>query len=131
MIFLGGATDALGWANGISGGCCNLLDFGLLYFWRVLLMHSDGPIALAMLLPITSLGPIRFLGGTPNAFEWAHSIGRCYCYWLHFGLLFFWKALPMHSGGPITLGNTAPDGFALAHYFSTRLCQCTLVGLLY
>src|SRR5258707_15816245 len=48
--------------------------------------------------------------------------------WLHFGLLFFWKALPMHSGGPITLGNTAPDGFALAHYFSRRLCQCTPVG---
>src|SRR5258708_33046274 len=81
-----------------------------------------------MLLLIASLQPIGFLGGTADVLEWAHSIGGCYCCWLHFGLLFFWKALPMHSGGPITLGNTAPDGFALAHYFSRRLCQCTPMG---
>src|SRR5258707_10600609 len=123
MIFLGGATDALGWANGISGGCCNLLDFGLLYFWRVLLMHSDGPIALAMLLPITSLGPIRFLGGTPNAFGWAHCIGGCFCQLLHFGPLYFWKALPMHSNGPIALSDAAANVFAFAHYFALSLCR--------
>src|SRR5258708_8988045 len=66
--FLGGTADAFRWAHCIGGCCCQLLHFGPLYFWRVLLMHSDRPIALAMLLPITSLGPITFLRGTPNAF---------------------------------------------------------------
>src|SRR5216684_4121755 len=101
IIFLGGATDALRWAHCISGCCCRLLHFGPLYFWRVLPVHSDGPIALVdatanyfawahqisgrycrctqmgMLLPIALLGPIRFLGGTANALRWAHCIGRC------------------------------------------------------
>src|SRR5229473_3000811 len=98
IIFLEGAADALRWAHCISGCCCQLLHFGPLYFWRVLLMHSDGPIALAMLLPITSLGPIRFLGGTPNAFRWAHSISRCCYQLLHLGPSDFWEALQM---GPL------------------------------
>src|SRR5258708_25234389 len=43
-------------------------------FWEALPMHSDGPIALAMLLPISSLLPIRFLGGTSNSFGWENHI---------------------------------------------------------
>src|SRR5258708_35824287 len=46
-IFLGGTTNAFGWAYCIGGCCCQLLCFGPIYFWEVLLMHSDGPIALA------------------------------------------------------------------------------------
>src|SRR5258708_20338873 len=109
-------------------------------------MHSDGPIALAdaaanyfalanyiserpcrctqmgplhwrMLLPITLLGPIRFLGGTANALKWAHCISGCCCQLLCFGQLYFWKALLMYSDGPMALVDTAADGFNSAYYF--------------
>src|SRR5229473_2803878 len=63
------------WAHYICGRHCQFTQMGPLHqqmlllmaliqpiiFWEALPMHSDGPIALAMLLPITSLGPIRFL----------------------------------------------------------------------
>src|SRR5216684_2002989 len=42
-----GAADALRWAYCISRCHCQWLHFGPLDFWRVLLMHSDGLIALA------------------------------------------------------------------------------------
>src|SRR5258708_3873993 len=77
-----------------------------------------GPWHWRMLLPIALLGPIRFLGGTADALRWAHYIGRCYCRLLHFGPLYFWKALPIHSDGPITSAESASDCFDLVHYFS-------------
>src|SRR5258708_993330 len=83
-----------------------------------------------MLLPITLIGPIRFLGGTADAFGWAHCIGRCCCQLLHFGPLYFWKVLPMHSDGPIALADAAANGFALAHYFSWRRCRCIRMSIL-
>src|SRR5258708_3187416 len=115
-------------------------------------MHSDGPIALAdaptsyfalahhisethcsftqmgllrsqMLLPITLLGPISFLGGLAYSLRWASYIGRCCCQLLCFGPLYFWEVLPMHSDGPIALADAATNYFALAHYISGRHCQ--------
>src|SRR5216684_838112 len=70
-----------------------------------------------MLLLITLLGPIRFLGGTANALKWAHCISRCCCQLLHFGPLYLWKALPIHSDGPIASADAAADGFDSAYYF--------------
>src|SRR5258708_7897950 len=118
VTFLGGTANALRWAHCISGCCYQLLHFGPLYFCEALPMHSDGLIAPAhaaatffplanyisgrhcqctqmgllhwwMLLPITSIGPIRFLGGTADAFGWAHCIGGCCCRLLHFGPSYF------------------------------------------
>src|SRR5260370_23334193 len=95
IISLEFTANALRCAHCIGGCCCQLLRFGPLYFWKVLLMHSDRPIALAdaatnyfalayyisgkhcrctqmgplhwqMLLPITLLWPITFLGCTAN-----------------------------------------------------------------
>src|SRR5258708_12780620 len=71
-----------------------------------------------MLLPITSLWPIIFLGGATNALRWAHCISRCCCRLLHFGPLYFWRVLPMHSDGPIALADAASNNFAWPHYFS-------------
>src|SRR5260370_68905 len=108
IIFLEGTADALRWAHCISGCCCQLLCLGPSNLWEALLMHSDGPIASAdvaanyftlahyisgrhfrftqmgplhqqMLLPITSLWPIIFLGGTANALGWAYCNGGCCC----------------------------------------------------
>src|SRR5258707_7484062 len=91
-------------------------------------MHSDGPIALAdaaadyfalahyisgkhcqytqmgplhwqMLLPITSLWPITFLGGTADALRWAYCTGGCCCRLHCFGPLDFCEALPIHLAG--------------------------------
>src|SRR5260370_18483063 len=110
-------------------------------------MHSDGPIALSdadanyrdlpsyitgrscertqmgplhqqMLLPITSLWPITFLGGTANALRWAYCTGGCCCQLFQFGPSDFWEALPMHLDGPISLSDAAANYFALAHYIS-------------
>src|SRR5258707_754716 len=93
--------------NCIGRCCCRLLHFGPLYFWKVLPMHSDRPIALAdatancftlayyfsgrlcqctlvgplhwgMLLLMALLWPIIFLGGSADALQWAHRI-REYC----------------------------------------------------
>src|SRR5258707_5656786 len=86
---------------------------GLLHWW--------------MLLPITSIGPIRFLGGTADAFGWAHCISRCCCPLLCFGPLYFWKVLLMHSDGPIALADAATNYFALAHYISGKHCRCTQI----
>src|SRR5258707_1306941 len=81
-----------------------------------------------MLLLITLLGPIRFLGGTANALKWAHCIsGSCYQL-LCFGQLFFWKGLLMYLDGPIALADAAADCFAWAHYISGRHCRCTQMG---
>src|SRR5260370_19733982 len=71
--FLGGTADALRWAHHIGRCCCQLLRFGTLYFWKVLPMHSDGPISI------------------------------CCCQWLCFGPLYCSDALPLHSDGPIAL----------------------------
>src|SRR5258707_693020 len=68
-----------------------------------------------MLLPITLLWPIIFLGGTTNALRWAHCISG-YCYrLLCFGQLYFWKVLPMYSDGPMALADAAANCFAWAH----------------
>src|SRR5260370_175211 len=147
--FLGGTANALRWAHCIGGCCCQLLRFGPLYFWKVLLMHSDGPIALAnaaanyfalahyisgrhcqctqmdplhqrMLLPITSLWPITFLGGTANALRWAYCTGGCCCQLHQLGPSDFWEALLMHSDGPIALADPPTTYLALPHYISVR-----------
>src|SRR5258708_8724882 len=81
-----------------------------------------------MLLLITLLGPIRFLGGTANALKWAHCISRCCYQLLCFGQLYFWKVLPMYSDGPITLADAAANYFTLAHYICGRHCQFTQMG---
>src|SRR5258708_807017 len=65
IIFLGGTTDALRWAHYIGGCCCQLLHFGPLFFWEVLPMHSDGPIA--------------SVDAAANCFTWAHCISRYCC----------------------------------------------------
>src|SRR5216684_3701482 len=70
-----------------------------------------------MLLLITLLGPIRFLGGTADALKWAHCISRCCYQLLCFGQLYFWKALLMYSDGPMASADAAADGFDLAYYF--------------
>src|SRR5712692_7376647 len=83
-----------------------------------------------MLLSITLLGPIRFLGGTADALGWPHCIGGC-CRLLCFCPLYFLEVLPMHSDGPIALADAATNYFALASYISGRCCQCTQMGPLY
>src|SRR5258708_3352996 len=84
-----------------------------------------------MLLPIASLWPNIFLGGTTNAFGWAYCIGGCCCRLLCFGPIYFWEVLLMHSDGPIALADAAADCFALAHYISGRHCQCNRMGPLH
>src|SRR5260370_1094220 len=84
-----------------------------------------------MLLSITSLWPIIFLGTTAHALGWAYCISGCCCQLLRFGLLYFWKVLPMHSDGPIALADAATNYFALAHYISGKHCRCTQMGPLH
>src|SRR5713226_9433580 len=84
-----------------------------------------------MLLLITLLGPIRFLGGTADALKWAHCISGCCYQLLCFGQLYFWKALPMHSDGPIILADAAANYFTLAHYICGRHCRFTQMGPLH
>src|SRR5258707_492202 len=84
-----------------------------------------------MLLPITSLWPITFLGRTAYALRWAYCTGRCCCRLHRLGPSDFWEALPMHSDGPIALADAAADYFALAHYISWRRYQCTQMGPLH
>src|SRR5712692_10318400 len=80
-----------------------------------------------MLLSITLLGPIRFLGGTADALGWPHCIGGC-CRLLCFCPLYFLEVLPMHSDGPIALADAATNYFALASYISGRHCRYTQMG---
>src|SRR5260221_18539 len=47
ITFLVGTADALRWAYCTSRCCCQFLCFGHLYFWKVLLMFINGPIAIA------------------------------------------------------------------------------------
>src|SRR5258708_39168804 len=84
-----------------------------------------------MLLLITLIGPIRFLGGTADALKWAHCIGGCCYRLLCFGQLYFWKALPICSDGPMALADAAADCFAWAHQISGRHCRCTQMITLY
>src|SRR5258707_13087720 len=81
-----------------------------------------------MLLPITSLGPIRFLGGTADALRWAYCTGGCCCQLHRLGPSDFWEALPMHSDGQIASVDAAANYFTLASYISGRHCQCTQMG---
>src|SRR5258708_6880689 len=108
-IALADATaDYFALAHYISGRHWQCTQMGLLQ-WRVL-------------RPITSLGPIRFLGGTANALGWPHCIGGCCCRLLCFGPLYFLEALLMHSDGPIALADAAANYLPLAHYFSGESC---------
>src|SRR5216684_3545604 len=84
-----------------------------------------------MLLLITLLGPIRFLGGTADALKWAHCISGCCYQLLCFGQLYFWKVLPMYSDGPMALADAAADCFAWAHQISGRHCRFTQMGPLH
>src|SRR5260370_1322242 len=146
-IFLGGTTNAFGWAYCIGGCCCRWSCFGSISFFDALLMNTNGPIALVdaaghgfalahyffgghhqgvgvgplhwrMLLPMASFWLIIFLGGAADALGWAHCISRCCCQWLRFGPLSFCEALSMNSHGPIALANSAADSFTYAHYIS-------------
>src|SRR5260370_465451 len=81
-----------------------------------------------MLLLITLLGPIRFLGGTADALKWAHCISGCCYRLLCFGLLYFCKALPMYSDGPMALADAAADCFALVNYISGRFFFLMIMG---
>ena len=65
IISLWGTTNALEWAHGIGGCCCRWLHFGSLFFWEVLPMCMDGPIALA--------------DAAANGFAWAHYFARRCC----------------------------------------------------
>src|SRR5229473_1045494 len=70
MALADAAADCFAWAHQISGRHCQCTQMGPwhwrilllmasirpIIFWEALPMHSDGPIALVMLLPITSLG---------------------------------------------------------------------------
>src|SRR5229473_1543460 len=84
-----------------------------------------------MLLPITSLGPIRFLGGTTDALRWAYCTGRCCCQLHQLGPSDFWEALPMHLDGPIALADAAADYINWAHQISGRHCRCIRMGPLH
>src|SRR5258708_6149423 len=81
-----------------------------------------------MLLPITLLWPITFLGGTADALRWAYCTSRCCCQLHYLGPSDFWEALLMHSDGPIVLADAAAHYFALAHYISWRHYRCTQMG---
>src|SRR5260370_16812874 len=81
-----------------------------------------------MLLPITSLWPVIFLGGTADALRWAHCISGCCYQLLRFGPIYFWEALPMHSDGPIALVDAAADYIDWAHQISGRHCRCIRMG---
>src|SRR5258708_1097607 len=81
-----------------------------------------------MLLLITLLWPIIFLGGTADALRWTHCISGCCCQLLCFGPLHFWEALLMHSDGPIAQADAAADYIDWAHQISGRNCQCIRMG---
>src|SRR5260370_297874 len=115
IVFLGGTADALIWAHCISGCCCLWLCFGLLFCSEALLIHSDGPIALA--------------DAANNCFTWAHQISRRHFGWAHcisrccyrllcFGPIYFLEALPTHLDGPIALADAAAVFFVFALYIS-------------
>src|SRR5260370_34232862 len=84
-----------------------------------------------MLLLITLLGPIKFLGGTADALKWAHCISGCCYRLLCFGQLYFWKALPMYSDGPMALVDAATDVLAWTDDLSGRRCIYTQMGPLH
>ena len=88
---------------------------------RMLPIHWDGPIALVATTAASSSTLAHYFLET--ALGCAHCICRYCCWWLHFGLLYFWEVLPMHSDGwhgPITLVGATANYFTLAHYFSGR-----------
>src|SRR5260221_14351700 len=87
IIFLRGTADAFGWAYCIGGCCCQLLCFGPLFFWEALLMHSDGPIALA--------------DAAADCFSLAHYIFWRYCRCPRMGPFHWWMLLLITSLWPI------------------------------
>src|SRR5229473_139068 len=93
IISLWGTANALEWAHCIGRCCCRWLRFGSLFFWEVLPMHSDGPIALA--------------DAAANGFALAH---------------YFSEVLPMHSIVPIALVNAAANGFTLIPKYGSQIC---------
>src|SRR5258707_12346482 len=97
IVFLEGAAHALRWAHCISGCCCQWLCFGPLFCSEALLIHSDGPIALA--------------DAADNCFTWAHHISGRHFVWAHciafdccrllrFAPLYFLNSLASHSDEP-------------------------------
>src|SRR5260370_1269326 len=70
-----------------------------------------------MLLLITLLGPIRFLGGTADALKWAHCISGCCYQLLCFGQLYLWNAVRILSCGHFVSADAGADGFFGAFYF--------------
>src|SRR5258707_5941385 len=118
ITFLWPILFVYGGANSLRCGLLQMSSICPFIFWEALPMHSDGPIALAMLLPITLLVPIRFLGGTPDAFGWSHCIGGYCCQLLHFGPLLFLKVLLMHADALIPLADAAYNGLTMAPHTS-------------
>src|SRR5229473_1208581 len=129
--FLGGTANALRWAHCIGDAATNYFAWAHKISVRHCRCIWMGPLHWQMLLPITLLWPIIFLGGTADALRWAYCIGGCCCQLLCFGPIYFWEALLMHSDGPIALADAAVDCFSLAHWVSGRHCQCTQMGPLY
>src|SRR5258708_25764805 len=101
VIFLGGTADALRWAHCISGCCYQLLRFGPIYFWEALLMHSDGPIALA--------------DAAANYIDWAHQISGNHYHTLLNAPLHWLMLLPISSNWPIIFLEGTADALRSPH----------------
>src|SRR5229473_759271 len=86
IILPEGAAGTPRWAHCISRCCCWLLCLGPSDFWEALLMHSNGPIALADAATNYFDLAYYFLEGTADALRWAHCIGDAaadYFAWAH------------------------------------------------
>src|SRR5258708_25485940 len=108
IIFLGGTSNALGWAHCIGGCCCRWLYFGSLFFWEALLMHLDGPIALA--------------DAAADGFALAHYLFVKHFRCIHMGPLHWQILLPIASLKPIIFLICANDDLRCAHYISRFCC---------
>src|SRR5258707_13286106 len=95
IVFLEGTADSFKWAHCISGCCYRLLCFGQLYFWKVLPMYSDGPMALA--------------DAAANCFAWAHQISARHCECTQMGPFHWRMLLPVASVAPINILRRTSD----------------------
>ena len=89
----------------------------IVIFNKMLPMFSYGPIIFQQLLLMSSDGPIAVVTVAADDFGWAHcSCNRC-CQWFYMGPLFFWQLILISLYGPIAVATAIADNFVWAHYF--------------
>src|SRR5258707_1061154 len=114
IFFFRRRCQCSGMGHSISSHCCRLPHFGPLGFWQMLLMHWDGPFALAA----------AAAHGFPLAQYFSNICYRC----PGVGPLRLQLLLPLGSLWPIMFPADAANGFAWANLFFRRYFRCPRMG---